>query len=182
MGKCGMSQPCGEKNQISGYHLGDSKENGRKKEIAESCRTLSVKSEPERRKGRYHQQDIVAMLEKIQMGSCRRRVEDEVKVCALCAASISVSQTRAARVEHCAMPKLRMKSGSKTFVATGKEQEKSKMPRRKYLAPRNNKQWYPLGAVEQKNEKLFSRTAFDVQECDLGRDCQPWRMENSLAD
>lgn len=123
------------------------------------------------------------MLEKIQKGSWRRRVEDEVKVCALCAASKSVSQTKAARVEHCAMPMLKMKSGSKTFCAhQGRRKKKSKMPRRKHLAPRNNKQWYPLGAVKQINEKLFSRTASDVQEYDLGRDFQPWRMESSLVD
>jgi hypothetical protein len=81
-----------------------------------------MSSEPKKRKGRYHQQDIVAVLEKIQRGSCRRRVEDEVKVCALCAASKSVSQTRAARVKHCAMPMLKRKCGAKAFVATREEE------------------------------------------------------------
>ena len=133
-------------------------------------------------KGRYQQQDIAAMLEKIQRGSCRRRVEDEVEVYALCAASISVSQTRATRVKHCALPMLKRKSGSKTFCGHQRRRKESKMPRRKHLAPRNNKHWYPLGAVKQRNEKSFSRTASDVQECDLGRDCQPWRMESSSVD
>lgn len=31
MGKGGVSQPYGEKDQMSGYHIGDRKENGRRR-------------------------------------------------------------------------------------------------------------------------------------------------------
>lgn len=92
------------------------------------------------------------MLEKIQRGSCRRRVEDEVKVCALCAASKSVSQTRAARVEHCAMPMLKMKSGSKTFCAHQGRRRKKKQNATKET-PRSNKQQTMVSVVRRKANK-----------------------------